>query len=140
MAHEQTPNKAFEKPYPGHWARARLGGDMRANLDSLDTILGRFQREEHMLADTESTSIAGGEAVLARAFLFDVSNDDAGDCFLRGGGGEVAGMKTTNGAFDQGGQGTAGQTNVYWSGSQYELENQTGSETTYEIVLLRAVS
>jgi len=141
MAIENTPNKAFEKPYVGHWARQTLGRDMRDNLDALDTILGRFDREEHTLADTETAAIAGGEAVLARAFLFDGSNDDVADCFLRGDGGEVAGMSTTNGAFDSiGGQGTDGQTNVYWSGSQYEIENQTGGDVTYEVMLVRLVS
>lgn len=106
----------------------------------LDTILGRFEREEHTLADTGNAAISGGEAVLGHAHVYDESNDSSAVFSLLGGANSVtlahqAGSTT----FAAGSKGTDSQVNVYWDTDQYEVENQTGGEITIELVLTRAV-
>lgn len=140
MGNNTTSNKSFNDPDSGEYARIRLGDWLSSNWSDLDTILGRFEREEHTLSDTNSTALFGGNAVHALVAILNEDDNNAALVWLQGGGNAVTIINDHATAFSTS-SGTDTSTNVYWSSSntQYELENQEGGERTYEAIALRAV-
>lgn len=228
MANQTTTNKGYNDPTAGEYARQRLGNWLSSNWGDLDTQLGRFEREEYTLSDTDKQAISGGEVVNAYAVVIDENQNNVGTFDLRGSGNEavkesesarnvleatatsqavssvdsqttntftvsVTGAETgdpvsvsppsgintslvvsafvsssdtvtvqvtnpTSGSinpsdgdytvkvFDQStsfttSEGNDGTTNVYWDSgnSQYELNNETAAEVTYEVIMLRGL-
>lgn len=135
----QTQNKNYEYYQYGDNDHLRAVAQ-KSRATALDTTLARFQREEHTLGDTENAAIpSDGEAVHAMAVVIDETNNDVGVFFLTGDGNSVTELGETGSAFGVGSKGTDNQTNLYWDTDQYEIENQTGGEVTYEVIFLRAV-
>lgn len=83
---DPTTNKSFNNPQSGNYARSGAGERLVANWNDLDTLLGRFERQEDTLSDTGKAAISGGEALNALAFVVDESNNSAALFSLQGGG------------------------------------------------------
>lgn len=140
MGNSSTSNKSFNDPDDGEYARKRLGSWLSTNWGDLDTVLGRFEREEHTLSDTGKASLFGGNAVHAMGVVINEDDNDIGAFFFQGDGNAVVELGETGAAFGVGSEGTDAQTNLYWDSgnTRYELENQAGGEKTYEVISLRS--
>lgn len=139
MADEQTTNKSFERPAAGRFARQRTGKDYRSNINDLDTILGRFEREEFTVSNTNKQKISGGEQVLAKAIVIVEDDNEVGEFAFEGDGNNVQEVSDPNSNFGTT-SGSGNNHDVYNDGNnEYVVENQSGSEVTYEVILIRAV-
>lgn len=133
----ETANKTFE--YHEYGDNDHLRTDAQeSRVKELDRLLGRYEVEEHTLSDTENSAISGGEAVHAKITVINEDDDHIGSFFLRGDSNAVVAGDETGSHFGTS-KGTDAQTNVYWDSDQYEVENQTGGEVTYEIIIERSV-
>lgn len=115
----------------GHFARRGLGADVNALLD-------HFERKTITLGDTESAALSD-DVVTGHAHIYGQGNDSVVVVSLLGDANGVSIAHQAGSATFGTSSGTDNQINVYWDSgnSQYEIENQSGSELTFEVLTIR---
>lgn len=116
----------------GWYARQVLGR-------SVNPLLAHFEYTTITLADGEAAALSD-DVVLGVAHIFDRDNDALAVADLLGGANSVSLDRSAGSTtFAAAANGTDGQVNVYWDAGagQYELNNETGGEVTFEVLIVR---
>lgn len=114
----------------GYFARAVLGAAANAVLDW-------FEYDTITLADGGEQAISQDGQVRAVGVIFDTSADEVALVSFEGDADDVAILAQSDANFVAAANGTDGQTNLYSSSSTYEINNENGSDVTYEVLLIR---
>lgn len=118
----------------GNFARQALGS-------VVNTVLDYFQHSENLgtISDTNDAVLFDGAELTGVAVVIDTSDDTVALYEVQGSTGGTSLLASGAGSYGTT-DGSDAQTNVYYdsTNSQYEIENQTGGDSDYKVLTVRA--
>lgn len=122
----------------GEFSRARTGSTVKETLVNISNITDRISYKSHTLADSGKAGLVDTDKPSGLALVIDTDNNTQAAFFITGGGNSVSELGETGTDYGTT-EDNDGTTNVYYdsTNSRYELNNESGGEVTYEVIMLR---
>lgn len=122
----------------GEFSRATTGQTVKETLVNVSNITDRIEYKSHTLSDSGKAALVDTDKPSGLALIIDTDNNTQAAYFIQGGGNAVSELGETGTAYDTT-EGSDGTTNIYYdsTNSRYEINNESGGEVTYEVIMLR---